>query len=77
MIFIARQLSQGFPQVRVDLYNIDGKIYFSEMTFSSNFGMMPYYTQEVLDDMGHQCILPDRSLKEKTSTFIQRWFPTL
>lgn len=77
MIFIARRLSQGFPQVRVDLYNIDGKIYFSEMTFSSNFGMMPYYTQEVLDDMGRQCILPHRSLKEKTTTFIQRWFPTL
>lgn len=77
MISIARRLSQGFPQVRIDLYNIDGKIYFGEMTFSSNFGMMPYYTQEVLDDMGHQCILPHRSLKEKISTFIQRWFPTL
>lgn len=77
MISIARQLSQGFPQVRVDLYNVDDKIYFGEMTFSSNFGMMPYYTQEVLEDMGQKCILPHRSLKEKIYTFIKRWTPTL
>lgn len=77
MIYIARQLSQGFPQVRVDLYNVDDKIYFGEMTFSSNFGMMPYYTQEVLEDMGQKCILPHRSLKEKIYTFIKRWTPTL
>ncbi len=77
MISIARRLSHGFPQVRVDLYNIGDKIFFGEMTFSSNFGMMPYYTQEVLDNMGNQCALPDRNLKEKISTFIQRWFPTL
>lgn len=30
---IATKLSQPFPMVRVDLYNLDGKIYFGEMTF--------------------------------------------
>lgn len=33
MVEIARKLSQPFPMVRVDLYNLDGKIYFGELTF--------------------------------------------
>lgn len=33
MIEIARVLSNPFPMCRVDLYNIDGAIYFGELTF--------------------------------------------
>jgi len=33
MLEIAKVLSKDFPAVRVDLYNIDGKIYFGELTF--------------------------------------------
>lgn len=33
MFEIAAILSEGIPMVRVDLYNINGKIYFGEMTF--------------------------------------------
>lgn len=33
MLETARKLSAGFPFVRVDLYNIEGKIYFGELTF--------------------------------------------
>lgn len=33
MVRIARILSEDFPFVRVDLYNIDGKIIFGELTF--------------------------------------------
>ena len=33
MMDVARKLSADFPFVRVDLYNIDGKIYFGELTF--------------------------------------------
>lgn len=33
MIKIAEKLSEDFPYVRVDLYNISGKIYFGELTF--------------------------------------------
>lgn len=32
MLEIARTLSKGFPHLRVDLYNVDGKIYFGELT---------------------------------------------
>ena len=35
---IAKVLSQGIDQVRVDLYEVNGKIYFSEMTFTNGGG---------------------------------------
>ena len=46
MIEIAETLASAFPVVRVDLYNIDGKIYFGEMTFTSLGGLMDFYTEE-------------------------------
>ncbi|MBE6786765.1 MAG: carboxylate--amine ligase [Ruminococcaceae bacterium] len=33
MIEIAKKLSEPFPFCRIDLYNLDGKIYFGEITF--------------------------------------------
>ena len=58
MISFAEDLSKGFPQVRVDLYNIDGQIYFGEMTFSSGGGYMNSYAKEVLLEMGKLTKLP-------------------
>ena len=57
MLDIARILSRGFKQVRVDLYNQGGKIYFGEMTFTSNGGYMNFYTQEFLNKMGNQILI--------------------
>lgn len=42
MIEIARILSKGIPFVRIDLYEIDGAVFFSEITFSPCGGMMPF-----------------------------------
>lgn len=39
MFEIASALSKGMPFVRVDLYNIDGQIYFGEMTFFPASGL--------------------------------------
>lgn len=75
MLSIASKLAMGHPQVRVDLYNVNGKIYFGEMTFSSNFGMMPYFTSEALEMMGNQITLPKRTHKEQICTFLKRWLP--
>lgn len=77
MLKIASKLSANIPQVRVDLYCIHEKIYFGEMTFSSNFGMMPYYTEDFLIEMGNQCVLPKRLFFEKIKTFFKRWTPLL
>ena len=52
MLYMAAMLSQGFPQVRVDLYEVDNKPYFGEMTFTSNMGLMDFYTQDYLNYLG-------------------------
>lgn len=39
---LAEQLSKGIPHLRVDLYEIDGKIYFGELTFYTNAGFVPF-----------------------------------
>ena len=54
MLDVAGRLSAEFPQVRVDLYNIEGKIYFGELTFTSQGGMMDYYSPKFLLEMGKQ-----------------------
>lgn len=41
MFEIASELSKGQPFLRVDLYNIDGKIYFGELTFYPDGGVDP------------------------------------
>lgn len=46
MISIAEKLSKPFPVVRVDLYNINGHIYFGEMTFTSFGGLMKVYSEK-------------------------------
>ena len=43
---IARNLSKGFDFLRVDLYEIKGKIYFSELTFTPCTGLMPFEPEE-------------------------------
>jgi hypothetical protein len=42
MIECARKLSEPFPFSRIDLYNVDGKIYFGEITFypSGGYGII-------------------------------------
>lgn len=52
MLEVAEKLAKPFPVVRVDLYNIDGHIYFGEMTFTSLGGTMNFYTQDCLYEMG-------------------------
>ena len=42
MLNICRILSKDFPHVRVDLYNIDGKIYFGELTFYHFAALVPF-----------------------------------
>lgn len=43
MIEVAHKLSEDFPHVRVDLYNIDGQVIFGELTFYDGSG---YYLFE-------------------------------
>lgn len=49
MLEYAKILSKGIPHVRVDFYDIDGRIYFGEMTFTTGYG---YRSQEFSDYLG-------------------------
>ena len=42
MIEFSKILSKGFPHVRVDFYEVDGKLYFGELTFYHFSGLMPF-----------------------------------
>jgi hypothetical protein len=42
MVEIAEKLGKGFPHVRVDLYDINGQIYFGELTFFHFSGNVPF-----------------------------------
>ena len=42
MVSIAEALAAQFFWVRVDLYEVEGSIYFSELTFTPNGGTVPY-----------------------------------
>ena len=46
MIQIAEILSKRFPQVRVDLFYVDGNIFFSELTFFDGSGYMKFVPDE-------------------------------
>ena len=52
MLEVAEHLSNGFPEVRVDLYYTNERIYFGELTFTSLGGTMDFYTREALLEMG-------------------------
>lgn len=54
---VAEQLSQGIPFVRVDLYEVNGLIKFSEMTFMP--GMDTGFSEDFQRELGDLIQLPD------------------
>ena len=54
MLEYAAKLGEDFEQVRVDFYEINGRVYFGELTFTSAAGRDDDYTEEALLEMGKQ-----------------------
>jgi hypothetical protein len=60
MIKIAEKLSEDFPAVRVDLYSVNNKLYFGELTFYPWSGYVQF-TPDAFDfELGENFVLPDR-----------------
>lgn len=59
MIDYARRLSRPFPQVRVDFYEVNGKLFFGELTFSTHGNILSNYKEEALETWGKLLILPE------------------
>lgn len=58
MLEIAAGLSEDFDYVRVDLYEFAGKVLFGELTFTPYSGIMTFYKQYMLDELGNFVKLP-------------------
>ena len=61
MIEVAEKLSAGLPELRVDLYEINGRVYFGEMTFYSQSGFDTDITPEADRILGSKLTLPTPS----------------
>ena len=58
MMEIAEKLSEGFPFVRVDLYNNGGKIYFGELTFYPWSGYVQFEPDSFDYELGKPMVIP-------------------
>ena len=67
MIELAEKLGSDMPFVRVDFYEIDGKIFFGELTFSPGGGFEEF-TPVIWDKkLGDWLELPNRKMKGKNN----------
>ena len=57
---LATILSEGIPHVRVDFYEVNGKVYFGEFTFSHWGGLMPFEPDEWDTIFGNWIKLPTK-----------------
>ena len=55
---LAEKLSQNIPHVRVDFYNINGRIYFGELTFYHWSGFVAFEPKEWDKTFGDWITLP-------------------
>lgn len=61
MIQIARTLSAGVPFVRIDLFAVEGRVYFSEFTLCPASGFMKFVPEKYDRIVGEWLKLPDKT----------------
>lgn len=61
MLQAAEKLSEGLPHARVDFYEVNGKMYFGEMTFYHFSGFVPFNPPEWDVTMGEWLTLPEKT----------------
>ena len=59
---IATKLSKDYPFMRIDLYEVDGRVYFGEYTLYHNGGTLPFEPEEFDYKMGEWIILPEKNV---------------
>lgn len=63
MVEIATKLSEDFPHVRVDFYNVNGKIIFGELTFYNASGYTSFEPDEFDYILGEQFEIPHKMIR--------------
>ena len=61
---LSSKLGKGIPQVRVDFYEVNGKVYFGELTFFHWSGMVPYEPEEWDYKFGSWIELPQKTMND-------------
>ena len=61
MKLLAQKLSCGIPVLRVDFYEVNGRIYFGELTFSHWSGFVPFEPENWDEILGDWIVLPEKS----------------
>ena len=59
MLEAAARLSEGFPEVRVDFYEVDGKLYVGELTFYTSAGFANFSPDKYNRIFGDMIKLPE------------------
>ena len=59
---LASKLSEGIPFVRVDFFQVDGKVYFGEFTFYDWAGLQPFKSHQQDLELGSLITLPHKKL---------------
>lgn len=60
MVELSRVLSKGYPHIRVDFYEVDGKLYFGELTLYHFSGFMPFQPEKWDKIFGEWLKLPQK-----------------
>lgn len=60
ILCVARRLSEGLMQCRIDLYYVNDRIYFSEITFFSGAGFDSYKPESFDKYLSDKFIIPER-----------------
>ena len=61
---LAEILSGGIPHVRVDFYEVNGQVFFGEITFFHFNGMVPFEPEEWDYTLGSWITLPSEKIIE-------------
>lgn len=69
MIRMAEVLAKPFPFVRIDFYEVNGKIYLGEMTFYPGGGILPFDPVEWDYTIGEWYELPPKMITDKEGPF--------
>lgn len=65
MMEFSKKLSKDIPFVRVDFYEINGKMYFGELTFFPASGFEKFEPEEWDYKLGEMLKLPDKKISDK------------
>lgn len=76
MIKYAQLLSKGFPFIRVDFYDLEGRPFLGELTFTPYGNLQTYFTPDVIAKYGKILQLPPKYKRKQCKTIQSLTFQT-